>query len=369
MKFIFFYFMKNPNFQEKKSVYDVIALGIKKTKSDLNYYISKKTLKMGKDKKVKKFYDEDGQLYTIPSNYEEEEEERSDRSDEEDNNKEEEEEDDDSRDSREKKHGKKRKSKSSSSENKKSKSSTKKRSLEEEASLQGDEAKTEKEKLQQFLTVNKKKYGQAESFCRKYRKAEKALKTMQLADWQKADRALTEAAKRKSLLNILENNRTMNDNNQLRKGSTKIREHGETLFKEAKEIATTLSPEESEKLWSDAYQGRNRNAKCFDELITKKEAMSRGELDALRRSLINAGLDPSLQDKVIGDISSLHKTPSEKARDKNAALNPQTPQAIEITQLEQIDESKIMEPERIQEEITNPMIEETLPQSVEQLVN
>ena len=312
---------------------------------------------MGKDKKLKKIYDENGRLYTIDSGSYGDEQQESDDSGSSSNEEEEVEQDSrDSRDSKERKRGQKRKSKSSSSSSSSGskKEKSKKKSLEEEASLQGDEAKTEKEKLQQFLDVNKKKYAQAESFCRKYRKAEKALKTMQLADWQKADRALTEAAKRKSLLNILENNRTMNDNNQLRKGSTKIREHGENLFKEARKIASSLSPEEAEKLWSDQYQGRNRNANSFDELITKKEAMSRGELDALRKSLINAGLDPSLQDKVIGDISALHKTPSEKARKKNAM--EQGPQTIEVNQMDQSDESKNLSMESKGEEIPNPML-------------
>jgi hypothetical protein len=272
---------------------------------------------MGKDKKGSKIiYDEDGNEYQVEDVEAESDSDSSSESSESD--------DGGRREKKEKKSDKKSKGKRSRSEKgsekvseKKSKNTSKKRSLEEEASLQGDDSKkTEAEQLQQFLEVNKKKISQAESFLKKARKAQKKLKTIKSSDWEKANGFLTEAAKRKSLLIALENNNNMNDNNQLRKGSPKIRQHGEELFKQAMEIAGTLSPEEAEKLWSDECQGRNKNAKCFDDLITKKEALTRSEVDALRKSLINAGIDPSIQSQVLGEIANHHKTPSERAKEK-----------------------------------------------------
>lgn len=55
----------------------------------------------------------------------------------------------------------------------------------------------------------------------------------------------------------------------LAKAIPKIREVGEQLYKEALEIVETLNQEDKDKFWE--RQMRNKNAKSFEELITKKE--------------------------------------------------------------------------------------------------
>jgi len=59
----------------------------------------------------------------------------------------------------------------------------------------------------------------------------------------------------------------------------KLGENGEKNFKKAMEMVQSLSPEDAQKFWEQ--QERNRNAKSFNELVTKRDF----DLEQLRQKI------------------------------------------------------------------------------------
>lgn len=281
---------------------------------------------MGKNKKLpKRFFDEKGKEYVIDESEDEivlkktkgKKHERS---------KKRKEESSDSSSSSSSSESESDSSSNSSSEDereksKRSKSKGKeKKSLSEETSLSKKNSKDldELSQLKNWLKVNEKKIAQAKSFLKKSKKIGAKVTQLQFSKLERANKLMNDASRRKNLLTTLEEMKVQNEDGslkenaakiqQLRKGVTKIRKNGEAAFEEAMQLIKKLSSEEKEKLFTDPkYQARNKDAKSFDELISKVEADSNEAFEQLKKSMIKVGIDPSIQSNVLQELQATQK--------------------------------------------------------------
>jgi len=86
-------------------------------------------------------------------------------------------------------------------------------------------------------------------------------------EWELADAAMTDAASTLSRYKGLKRKQETLDK-QLTKAVDPLYASGEKKYKEALALIEKLSPEDTEKFWK--AQERNKNAKSYEELLTKK---------------------------------------------------------------------------------------------------
>jgi len=113
-----------------------------------------------------------------------------------------------------------------------------------------------------------KKYKACKAFVKKYEKQHPKNKDSELPLWQQASKMMTDSAATLVKYNKLQNAK-IDPNSHLVKAIPKLGEYGQTKYREATEIVSKLTDEDREKFWCD--QVRNKDAKCFEDLITKKQ--------------------------------------------------------------------------------------------------
>ncbi len=126
-----------------------------------------------------------------------------------------------------------------------------------------------KEKTQKEL---EKKYKQAKTYVKWYEKEYLKESEDKRPLWEQASRKMTAAAATYVKYIGLQKAK-ISPTSHLIKAIPKLRENGEKKFKEALEIVAGLSKEDADKFWKE--QERNKNAKTFEELVTKKEYSQR----------------------------------------------------------------------------------------------
>lgn len=225
---------------------------------------------------------------------------------------------------------------------KSSKKGKEKKALSEEAILSKKSVKDldEKAQLENWLEVNKTKFAQAKAFIKKAKKIKLKLKELGFSNIDVINKLMNDASRRKTLLTTMEEMKTENEDGslrknadkimQLRKGVAKIRKNGETAFEEAMQMIKKLSPEDKEKLFTDpAYQARNKDAKSFDELITKTDATSNEAFEQLKKSMISVGIDPAIQSNVLKELESTQKKRKRSSPEKKSVISMETAETSE----------------------------------------
>jgi len=105
---------------------------------------------------------------------------------------------------------------------------------------------------------------------RDYNKKKKETKNKTMSLVEKADKKMTEAASVIPRVAGHEKSDFEKPGAQhLRHASGPLSQTGQTYYKEALDFIEQMSPEEKEQFW--VLQERNKNATCYEELITKKD--------------------------------------------------------------------------------------------------
>jgi len=255
--------------------------------------------------------------------------------------------------------------------------------LSEEATLKKQSIKdlNKKEQLERWLEINKKKNDQAKSFNKKYKKAEAKLKELKFSKVEKINKLINDACRRKSLYTTMQYMQIQKDDGsmiehadkvqQLRKGMPTMKKNGEDAFNEAMELAKTLNEEEKKLLWENPdYQARNKNAKCFDDLITKTDAKSNDAIELLKASMVKLGLDVSMQSNVLEEMQKSQKKKRKVSLDKsdNALVETSSNETV-TSQTSQTETASSVEPSKELPIETAVVSAEPVPQPTEQVAS
>jgi len=112
-----------------------------------------------------------------------------------------------------------------------------------------------------------KRYKRSKTFVKWYEK-EFIKSKIVLPQWEIANKKMTDAAATYVKYIGLQK-ADISAESQLNKAIPKLRKIGEDGFLEALDIVSKLNEEDAKKFW--VAQERNKDAKCFEDLITKKE--------------------------------------------------------------------------------------------------
>lgn len=180
-----------------------------------------------------------------------------------------------------------------------------------------------------------KTYKRYKRMVRQYEKKKQKKQEKQLDLWEKADRLMTNAASIHARWNALRNI-NLDDQNHLAKAVNPLRERGVREFREAMDIVHTLSDEDKEKFWNS--QARNRDAKCFEDLVTKK-AFETNSTSTTSESTSSA----ASCDEAVGEITDV-RTVESTVVDTPIESEQQQQQSSETTQQQDVD-MEIVRPE------------------------
>jgi hypothetical protein len=139
-----------------------------------------------------------------------------------------------------------------------------------------------------------KEYRRSKKFVRDFEKKKK--ENEEIPEWKQADDLFTQAASIGARLQGLIK-KSLKEDSHLLKAIPKLKDTGEKKFNQAQKIISKLNPEDSEKFW--ANQVRNKNAKSFDELVTKTK-----HKEDMIEETIKTRIKTALKERGIEDIEN-----------------------------------------------------------------
>jgi len=131
-----------------------------------------------------------------------------------------------------------------------------------------DEILTDKEMKEKTEKEMERKYKQSKQYVKWYEKEYLKVKEEEKPLWEQASRLMTEAAATYVKFKGLQK-ADIKPDSHLAKAIPALRLNGEAKFKKSLEMVSQLNSEDLAKYWKD--QERNKDARFFEELVTKKE--------------------------------------------------------------------------------------------------
>jgi hypothetical protein len=230
----------------------------------------------------------------------------------------------------EKEKGKKSKKKSqeltlSESEDEKpsKKSSSKKGTKRKQKTNQGTEVLSKEELKEEAEKELLKRYQIAKRFTHKYEQMRKAKKSKTSPQWEVASTLMDKAAKLRA--NYVSRGVIKDLPDQTQKMVEGLKKRGETQFKQAQKILETLDDDDRKKY--DALQERNKNAKSWDELVSKAEHETTQQMEIFKQSFMLT-MGEELPEEAFQKLVQTQKILTKKIKGK-LAVNPVAPELVQ----------------------------------------